>query len=132
MRFLSIQNSLLFRSICIDEIYDIVDHFFILEATRIHCLGMRKHLSWSELSSQPRFSRFREKVVHFVVDDADLAEVKWSKDTAFKLEEIQELTRWRKIRKWNEVTKALKGRDIIGVESGHYFISLLDHSLWQS
>ena len=98
----------------LNEIYDIVDHFFILEATRLHCLGMRKKLSWSELSSQPRFSRFREKVVHFVVDDADLAEVKWSKQTAFKLEELQELTRWRKIRKWNEVTKALKGRDIIG------------------
>ena len=98
----------------LNEIYDTVDHFFILEATRLHCLGMRKQLSWSELSSQPRFSRFREKVVHFVVDDADLAEIKWSKETAFKLEELQELSRWRKIRKWNEVTKSLKGRDIIG------------------
>ena len=98
----------------LNEIYDVIDYFFILEATKIHCQAMLKQLSWSELSVQPRFAKFRKKIIHLVVDDSDIAPVKWSKDTSFKLEKLQEHIRWNKIKKWNSVTKALSGQDIIG------------------
>ena len=45
----------------LNEIYDVVDFFFILESTRTHCKSFRKKLTWDEVSTQLRFSKFREK-----------------------------------------------------------------------
>ena len=69
---------------------------------------------WSELSVQPRFARFRDKVIHFVVDDADMAEILSMESTAWALEGLQEKIRWLKIKQWNNVTNALSGNDLIG------------------
>ena len=69
---------------------------------------------WSELSVQPRFARFRDKVIHFVIDDADMAEILSMESTAWALEGLQEKIRWLKIKQWNNVTNALSGNDLIG------------------
>ena len=87
---------------------------------------------WSELSVQPRFSRFREKIIHLVVDDASEAPVEMMKGSIWALETLQERLRWEKIVEWNMVTRRLKGNDVIGfgdadeVTSRHN-IQLLKH-----
>ena len=98
----------------LNEVYDVVDYFFILEATRVHCKTLRKMLMWSDLSVQPRFSKFRSKVINLVLDDVDVASVKWSNDAIWTLEAMQEERRWTKIKQWNKVTNALSGNDVIG------------------
>ena len=45
----------------LNEIYDVIDIFFILESTRTNCESFRKKLTWDEVSTQQRFSKFREK-----------------------------------------------------------------------
>ena len=78
-------------------------------------LNFRKKLSWSELSVQPRFSKFRDKIIHLVLDDADIAEIEHSEDlSAWSLESLQEKLRWEKIKEWNEWSHALKDNDLIG------------------
>ena len=69
---------------------------------------------WSEISTQPRFLKFREKVIHLVVDDADAAPVEILEDARWALEILQEKLRWEKIKQWNDITKALKENDVIG------------------
>ena len=98
----------------LNEVYDVVDYFFILEATRIHCKTLRKMLMWSDLSVQPRFSKFRSKVINLVLDDVDVASVKWSNNAIWTLEGMQEQRRWEKIKQWNKITNVLGGNDVIG------------------
>jgi hypothetical protein len=45
----------------LNQIYDLVNFFFIIESTRVHCESFRKKLTWDEISTQPRFSKFRDK-----------------------------------------------------------------------
>ena len=45
----------------LNEIYDVIDFFFIIESTHIHCESFRKQLTWDQVSTQPRFSKFRKK-----------------------------------------------------------------------
>ena len=45
----------------LNEIYDVIDYFFIIESTHIHCESFRKQLTWDQVSTQPRFTKFRNK-----------------------------------------------------------------------
>ena len=45
----------------LNEIYDVIDYFFIIESTHIHCESFRKQLTWDQVSTQPRFNKFRNK-----------------------------------------------------------------------
>ena len=45
----------------LNQIYDLVHFFFIIESTRVHCESFRKKLTWDEINTQPRFSKFRDK-----------------------------------------------------------------------
>ena len=98
----------------LNEVYDVVDYFFILEATTMNCKILQKQLMWSGLSVQPRFVKFRNKIVHLVLDDVEVASLTWSKNDAFKHERLQEEMRWRKIKQWNNITNVFSGNDIIG------------------
>ena len=70
---------------------------------------------WSELSVQPRFSKFRDKVIHLVLDDSDVAQIEYSKKLGpWSMETLQEKTRWLKIKQWNDVTNVLHDNDLIG------------------
>ena len=70
---------------------------------------------WSELSVQPRFSKFRDKVIHFVLDDSDIASIEFSEERpSWALESLQERIRWDKIKKWNAVTNTFQNNDLIG------------------
>ena len=70
---------------------------------------------WSELSVQPRFAKFRDKVIHLVLDDSDVAQIEVSEESgAWSLESLQEKTRWQKIKQWNNITNALDDNDLIG------------------
>ena len=69
---------------------------------------------WSDLSVQSRFTKFRGKVIHLVVDDAIEAPIEILEDSTWALEGLQENIRWQKIVEWNKVTNALKDNDVIG------------------
>ena len=51
------------------ELDDVVDYFVILESTRSH-RGMRKPLGLAR--NMHRFAKFARKIVHVVLDDAEL------------------------------------------------------------
>ena len=74
----------------------------------------RKQLAWSELSIQPRFVKFREKVVHLVLDDAGEAPIEMLNDSRWKLGGPHEEVRWKKIKEWNSITHSLTDNDIMG------------------
>ena len=70
---------------------------------------------WSELSVQPRFAKFRDKVVHLVLDDSDIASIEFSDEWhAWAPESLEEKIRWAKIKQWNNITNIFQGNDLIG------------------
>lgn len=94
------------------EVYDVVDKFFITESLVTHSnRQIRKPLVWDMVKSTPRFERFAEKVVHLVVDDA---EMRLPNGDIWLSERWQEYMRWKKFLEWNEQHKFFKDTDIIG------------------
>ncbi|KAN0033365.1 hypothetical protein ACTA71_002790 [Dictyostelium dimigraforme] len=94
----------------LNELYDIVDHFFIIEATVTHYHRMKKPLIWEHVKFQDRFLKFQDKVVHLVLDDTDgKKEVE-----KFDTEIYQETRRWEKFLDWNKRTNEYGDNDIIG------------------
>jgi len=99
------------------ELYDVVDRFVVVEAISAHGKAKRgKPLLWDRVKHQPRFARFADKVLHFVVDDADLeALVAGSHgDSVFAMEYLQEQRRWEKFVQWNALAKEFGDDDMIG------------------
>ena len=77
--------------------------------------NFRKQLSWSELSVQRRFAKFRDKIVHLILDDSDIANIDIQKETrSWSLESLEEKTRWLKVKQWNDITNSLGDNDLIG------------------
>ena len=102
------------------EIYDVVDKFFIIEATTMHNRIARKPLSWGNNKDTPRFRKYRDKIVHFVIDDAErISKARTVENTKslkelFRFEEYQELARWERFRAWNAATGFFGPQDVIG------------------
>ena len=81
----------------------------------LHLSSNRKQLMWSELSIQPRFAKFRDKVVHLVLDDSDIASIQFAEEwNAWAVESLQEKIRWAKIKQWNDVSNIFRDDDLIG------------------
>jgi len=98
------------------ELYDVVDRFVVVEAISAHGKAKRgKPLLWDRVKHQPRFARFADKVLHFVVDDADLeALVAGSHgDSVFAMEYLQEQRRWEKFVQWNALAKEFGDDDMV-------------------
>ncbi|KAM9996600.1 hypothetical protein ACTFIZ_001549 [Dictyostelium cf. discoideum] len=94
----------------LNELYDIVDHFFIIESTITHYHRMRKPLIWEHVKFQDRFIKFQDKVVHLILDDTDEENGK----DMFDAERYQETRRWEKFLDWNKRTNLYGDDDIIG------------------
>ncbi|KAN0026450.1 hypothetical protein ACTFIV_007435 [Dictyostelium citrinum] len=94
----------------LNELYDVVDHFFIIESTVTHYHKMKKPLIWEHVKFQDRFIKFQDKVVHLILDDTDGKIEKEKFDT----EIYQETRRWQKFLDWNEITNEYDDNDIIG------------------
>ncbi|KAM9985045.1 hypothetical protein ACTFIY_009486 [Dictyostelium cf. discoideum] len=94
----------------LNELYDIVDHFFIIESTVTHYHRMLKPLIWEHVKFQDRFIKFQDKVVHLVLDDTDEENGK----DMFDAERYQETRRWEKFLDWNKRTNQYGDEDIIG------------------
>lgn len=94
------------------EVYDVVDKFFITESIVSHSnRQIRKPLIWELVRDKPRFKRFQDKVVHFILDEAD-REV--PNGNVWLSEYNQEKLRWEKFKEWNSKTQYFKDTDIIG------------------
>jgi hypothetical protein len=71
------------------EICDVVDKIFIMEATASHNgLWNSKPLAWEAIKHQSRFQFCSHKIVHFVMDDADVTFQR--KPDAWTLESLQD------------------------------------------
>lgn len=93
----------------LNELFGVVDKFFIIESTHAHYGKLKKPLMWELVQRQERFKKF--PVVHFIIDDAESSsatEKEWS------MESLQERRRWLKFLEWNSVTKYFSDDDIIG------------------
>ncbi|KAJ3385284.1 hypothetical protein HDU92_003122 [Lobulomyces angularis] len=99
--------------IYLHQIYDLIDYFFIIESTTSHLFNQPKPLLWQTLQIQPRFEKFKSKVVNFVLDDADTAKNIGS-SSIWALESQQENQRWTKFIQWNEYHKVFGDEDVLG------------------
>ncbi|EPZ36962.1 hypothetical protein O9G_001407 [Rozella allomycis CSF55] len=100
--------------IALHQYYDHVDFVFLLESIKTHYHQLNKPLVWEKVKHSERFSKFKHKVVHFVVDEALIGKMKEEKKGDWFLEELQEEYRWKKFLQWNEITKYFNDDDIIG------------------
>jgi len=107
----------------LNEMYDVVDYFFILESTKSHYRTLPKALMWEKVKDQERFIKFADKVVHLIIDDAENAEVtQFFLDNSIKrndrqiwaMEKMQETLRWKKFLEWNAGRKYFGDDDLIG------------------
>lgn len=92
-----------------NELYGVVDIFFIVESTHAHYGNIKKPLVWEQVQRQERFLKF--PVVHFIIDDAGSFQ---ATDKPWSMETLQERLRWTKFLEWNEKTKYFDESDVIG------------------
>jgi len=95
------------------EVYDVVDKIFLTESSRTHISNSPKPLFWEQLKWTPRFRRYQDKVVHFVLDDLSVEE----NLVGGKLEAKQDEMRFNKIVEWNRKFKFFEDDDLIAM--GH-------------
>jgi len=75
---------------------------------------------WEKVKDQECFYKFADKIVHFVMDDAESSDVSrqvkggvWDK-VMWTMEHTQERVRWTKFLQWNEHHKFFKELDLLG------------------
>jgi hypothetical protein len=99
----------------LNELYHVVDKFFIVEWTESHNAQFNpKPLSWERVKTQPRFRKFEDTVVHLILDDLDTAAVANRDSRMWTREVYQETLRWQKIMLWNNRTSFFGPDDVIG------------------
>ena len=82
------------------------------------------------MKDQPRFSKFQDKVVHFVLDDEDTARLQ-TNPAMWDMERYMEHRRWRKFVTWNEVRKEFGNDDVIGFGDADEIASRLNVHLFK-
>lgn len=92
-----------------NELYGVVDKFFIIESTHAHYGHIKKPLMWEHVQQQERFKKF--PVVHFIIDDAESLN---ATNKEWSMESLQERLRWLKFLEWNAATQYFSDVDIIG------------------
>lgn len=92
-----------------NELFDVVDKYFVIESTAAHYGKLKKPLMWEHVQRQERFKKF--PVVHFIVDDAESTKATVKE---FSMEQLQERGMWLKFLEWNSETKYFSDDDIIG------------------
>lgn len=98
----------------LQELDEIVDKFFLVEGTKIHNRYLDSKPSiWDKVKYTQRFSRFRHKIVHFIIDDADYSSLLASR--LWDREYLQGQLRLKKFLEWNSVTKYFSSDDLIGI-----------------
>ena len=97
----------------LNELYDVIDYFIITESLESHYQQTKKPLIWELVQLQPRFKKFRDKVIHFVLDDADIV-MPTPEEGIFGSERLQEKLRWEKLKKWSDRLLLLSDDDVIG------------------
>jgi hypothetical protein len=110
--------------IYLNEMYDVVDQFFIIESTKSHFRTLRKSLMWEKVKDQERFVKFADKITHFIIDDAENAEVNHyfmkskkidrNDKKIWAMESMQESMRWEKFLEWNAAQQFFEETDLLG------------------
>ena len=100
----------------LNELFDVVDYFVIVESILGHRDHTKKTLLWELIKDQPRFKKFERKIIHFVLDDADLSS-KLPDPGLFGYERLEEQYRWLKLKKWLTF-RSLPGDTLIGFGDG--------------
>lgn len=100
----------------LNELNDYVDKFFIIESIKPHSRFLSgKPLLWNLVKFQERFMKFEAKVVHFVVDDSNLAtSSEYSVRNIWVRESLEEELRWEKFLEWNNQTNFFSKHDLLG------------------
>lgn len=86
------------------ELDSVVDYFFLLEATSTYYMGIKKPLLWEHLQYQPRFQKFTQKVVYFILDDSIVTQHQSQENThiPYELQRNQEIHLFFKFLQWNK------------------------------
>ena len=99
--------------IILQQYYDVVDNIVIQEATYSN-KGMKKFLMWEEIRETQRFSKFNDKVLHWIIDDSYMHDRKEGEDI-WIFENVQIKEWWKKFKNWNNIQKKFSDLDIIGL-----------------
>ncbi|OHS95077.1 putative beta-1,4-mannosyl-glycoprotein beta-1,4-N-acetylglucosaminyltransferase [Tritrichomonas foetus] len=107
--------------ILLNEIYDEVDKFFIIESQETHFLQTPKELVWPILAKQKRFEKFLDKIVYIVLTQKIIRDFEKfyprtdSVEDIWIGEKVQERFRWEAFKQWNEFhNNYFSNDDIIG------------------
>ncbi len=104
------------------ELDSLVGKFFLMEGTKIHNRYLSTKPSiWDMIKYTPRFSQFRDKIVHFIIDDSEYASTEIAENSETILpelwdrENLQKKIRLEKFLKWNTASNYFGPQDIIGI-----------------
>ena len=70
-------NELKMLSFRLEELYNIVDHFIIVEATKTHA-GNDKELYFQ--NNKKKYTKYLDKVIHIIVDDMPCTSNAWDNE----------------------------------------------------
>ena len=97
----------------LNELYPVVDKIFLCECIYIHGKsGIKKPCVWNMIKDQPRFSKFKDKVVLLWLSEDELNIRSFHNE--WRVEYSMENLRWKKFLKWNEKTKFFDDDDVVG------------------
>lgn len=105
--------------ILLNEVYEYVDKFFIIESQVTHFGNVKKPLVWPLISKQNRFKRFDHKIVYFNISSEMIEKYsddhKLNKKSKWRNEGVQEIMRFQMFLQWNkENNNYFSDDDIIG------------------
>lgn len=85
----------------LQELYDVVDHFVIVESIKSHHNLASKILIWDRVKDQSRFQKFHKKILHFIIDDSQINMQDPEINNIWYIEGLQESQRWKMFVHWN-------------------------------
>lgn len=113
----------------LNELYPVVDKIFICEAAFIHGKsGLHKPCIWDMIKDQPRFSKFKDKVVLLFITESEIGRYsmrynEWAVE--FKMEDL----RWRKFLQWNQINNFFEDDDVVGFGDADEIASIYNLNL---
>ena len=100
--------------ILLNEMDEFVDRFFLLESTISHSDFKKKPLYYEAVKYHSRFAKFKDKIVHIVLEEIDIISDSQQSEGIWTVERLQERKRWTKFLEWNQKHSYFSDDDLVG------------------
>lgn len=92
--------------VLLNENFDVVDKFFIVEAVVAQRKRRLKELVWERIKFEPRFYQFRSKIIHLVTDQARASVPEAEYNQIWAIENIMTVEGLKGFFRWQETAPA--------------------------